>query len=140
MSLKYKGNVAYDIALFEDRTAVRGNRVLKLPRSKLRKDLVKLKKTYSYRLRAEGFVEGTNKYEGMLGSILCMYKDNYLQVGSGFTDAQRWEIWMNQDKYQDMLFEVESFGESTNKQGLTSLNCPIFKRWIEADSKKLFIE
>ena len=44
MSLKYKGNVAYDIALFEDRTAVRGNRVLKLPRSKLRKDLVKLKK------------------------------------------------------------------------------------------------
>ena len=102
--------------------------------------MVKLKKTYSYRLRAEGFVEGTNKYEGMLGSILCMYKDNYLQVGSGFTDAQRWEIWCNQDKYQGMLFEVESFGESTNKQGLVSLNCPIFKRWIEADSKKLFVE
>ncbi len=108
--------------------------------SKRTKDLVKLKKTYSYRLRAEGFVEGTNKYEGMLGSILCMYKDNYLQVGSGFTDAQRWEIWCNQDKYQGMLFEVESFGESTNKQGLVSLNCPIFKRWIEADSKKLFVE
>ena len=108
--------------------------------SKRTKDLVKMKKTMSYRLRAEGFVEGTNKYEGMLGSILTMYKDNYLQVGSGFTDAQRWEIWQNQDKYDGMLFEVESFGESTNKQGLTSLNCPIFKRWIEADSKKLFIE
>lgn len=108
--------------------------------SKRTKDLVKLKKTYSYVLRAEGFVEGTNKYEGMLGSLLTMYKDCYLQVGSGFTDAQRWEIWQNQDKYQNMLFEVESFGESTNMQGLTSLNCPIFKRWIEADNQKLFIE
>ena len=108
--------------------------------SKRTKDLVKMKKTLSYRLRAEGFVEGNNKYEGMLGSILCRYKDNYLQVGSGFTDAQRWEIWQNQDKYEGMLFEVESFGESTNMQGLTSLNCPIFKRWIEVDSKKLFVE
>ena len=108
--------------------------------SKRTKDLVKMKKTVSYRLRAEGFIEGTNKYEDMLGSILARYKDNYVQVGSGFTDAQRWEIWQNQDKYDDMLFEVESFGESTNKQGLTSLNCPIFKRWIEADNKKLFVE
>lgn len=108
--------------------------------SKRTKDLVKMKKTVSYRLRAEGFIEGTNKYEGMLGSVLAMYKDNYVQVGSGFTDAQRWEIWQNQDKYAGMLFEVESFGESTNMQGLTSLNCPIFKRWIEADSKKLFVE
>lgn len=108
--------------------------------SKRTKDLVKMKKTISYRLRAEGFVEGANKYEGMLGSILAVYKDNYLQVGSGFTDAQRWEIWQNQDKYQGMLFEIESFGESVNKQGLISLNCPIFKRWIEVDSHKAFIE
>ncbi len=108
--------------------------------SKRTKDLVKLKKTYSYTLRVEGFIEGTNKYEGMLGSLLTLYKDTYLQVGSGFSDAQRWEIWNNQDKYQGMLFEVESFGESTNMQGLTSLNCPIFKRWIEVDNQKLFIE
>ena len=108
--------------------------------SKRTKDLVKLKKTQSYRLRVEGFVEGTNKYEGMLGSLLTMYKDCYLQVGSGFSDAQRWEIWQNQDKYQGMIFEVESFGESTNVQGLVSLNCPIFKRWIEVDHNKLFVE
>lgn len=108
--------------------------------AKRTKGLVKMKKTISYQLRVEGFVEGTNKYEGMLGSLLTMYKDSYLQVGSGFTDMQRWEIWQNQDKYQGALFEVESFGESTNKQGLTSLNCPIFKRFITADNQKLFVE
>ncbi len=108
--------------------------------SKRTKTLIKMKKVITYTLRVEGFVEGTNKYEGMLGSLLTMYKDNYLQVGSGFTDMQRWEIWENQDKYMGSLFEVESFGESTNKQGLTSLNCPIFKRFITADAKNLFIE
>ena len=108
--------------------------------SKRTKDLVKMKKTNSYTLRVEGFIEGTNKYEGMLGSILTQYKDNYLQVGSGFTDMQRWEIWENQDKYMGSLFEVESFGESTNKQGFTSLNCPIFKRFITVDAKNLFVE
>ena len=108
--------------------------------SKRTKGLVKMKKTVSYTLRVEGFAEGTNKYEGMLGSLIARYKDNYLQVGSGFTDMQRWEIWQNQDKYMSSLFEVESFGESTNKQGLVSLNCPIFKRFIKVDSQKLFVE
>lgn len=108
--------------------------------SKRTKGLIKMKKTNTYTLRVEGFAEGTNKYEGMLGSLITMYKDCYLQVGSGFTDMQRWEIWCNQDKYMGQLFEVESFGESTNKQGLVSLNCPIFKRFITADNQKLFVE
>ena len=108
--------------------------------SKRTKGLIKMKKTSTYRLRVEGFAEGTNKYEGMLGSLITMYKDCFLQVGSGFTDMQRWEIWCNQDKYMGQLFEVESFGESTNKQGLVSLNCPIFKRFITADDQKLFVE
>lgn len=98
--------------------------------SKRTKTLVKMKKTQTYVLRVEGFAEGTGKYEDMLGSLITEYKDCMLQVGSGFTDTERYDIWINQDKYIGQLFEVESFGESSNKQGLVSLNCPIFKRFI----------
>ena len=100
--------------------------------NKRTKTLVKMKKTITYVLRIEGFVEGTNKYEDMLGSLVTEYRDCMLQVGSGFTDFERYDIWHNRDNYEGMLFEVEAFGESTNKQGLVSLNCPIFKRIIGA--------
>ena len=90
-----------------------------------------MKKTETYTLRVEGFVEGTGKYEGMLGALITEYKDCWLQVGSGFTDYERYEIFANQDQYLHALFEVESFGESTNMQGLVSLNCPIFKRFVK---------
>ena len=53
MSLNYKGNVAYDISLFETKTLSKNN-VLKLPRTKLRKDLVKLKKV-SFRFKVLAF-------------------------------------------------------------------------------------
>ena len=108
--------------------------------TKRTKQLVKMKQTHTYKLQVKGFVEGINKYEGMLGSLLTEYKGCWLQVGSGFSDAERWEIWQNQDAYDGMFFEVESFGESTNKQGITSLNCPIFKRFITRDSEKLFVD
>lgn len=108
--------------------------------SKRTKTLVKMKKTETYVLRVEGFAEGINKYENMLGALITRYKDCFLQVGSGFTDYERYDIWHNQDKFMGALFEVESFGESTNQQGLTSLNCPIFKRFIQVDSKALFAE
>lgn len=98
--------------------------------SKRVKSLVKMKKTETYVLRVEGFTEGSGKNEGSLGALITEYKDCYLQVGSGFTDYERYDIWTNQDKYKGMLFEVEAFGESTNKQGLVSLNCPIFKRFL----------
>lgn len=97
--------------------------------SKRVKTLVKMKKTETFVLRVEGFMEGSNKYEGMLGALVTEYKGCMLQVGSGFTDYERYDIWANQDKYEGALFEVESFGESTNMSGLVSLNCPIFKRF-----------
>lgn len=103
--------------------------------SKRVKTLIKMKKTETYVLRIEGFTEGTGKFEDSLGALITEYCDCYLQVGSGFTDAERYEIWTNQDKYLGSLFEVEAFGESTNRQGLTSLNCPIFKRLLTIGSE-----
>lgn len=113
------------------REGVMLNDVKGLYEQKRSKGLVKMKKTETYTLRVEGFAEGTGKYDGMLGALITEYQDCWLQVGSGFTDYERYEIFANQDKYLNALFEVESFGESTNMQGLVSLNCPIFKRFIK---------
>ena len=101
--------------------------------AKRTKTLVKMKKTETYVLRIEGFSEGINKYTDMLGALVTEYCGCMLQVGSGFTDYEREDIWQNQDKYMGALFEVEAFGESTNKNGLVSLNCPIFKRIVAFD-------
>lgn len=101
--------------------------------AKRTKTLVKMKKTETYVLRIEGFSEGINKYTDMLGALVTEYCGCMLQVGSGFTDYEREDIWQNQDKYIGALFEVEAFGVSTNKNGLVSLNCPIFKRIVAFD-------
>ena len=68
-----------------------------------------------------------------MGALLTDYNGNKLGVGSGFTDAQRQEIWDNPDKYIGRSIEIDTFGESTNALGEKSLNCPIFKRFVGAE-------
>jgi DNA ligase-1 len=97
------------------------------------KELLKVKHTKEFILKCEGFEEGTGRNEERLGALITYYQGNQLGVGSGFTDAQRQEIWDNQDKYRGKMFEIDSFGESINALGQKSLNCPIFKRWVGAE-------
>ena len=94
------------------------------------KELLKIKHTEEYVLTVVDALEGTGKYEDSLGALVVKYKDSYVGVGSGFTDAQRKDIWENFAKYRDRKVEVECFGESINQQGYISLNCPIFKRFV----------
>lgn len=94
------------------------------------RQLLKVKKTESHKLQVVGMIEGTGKFEDMLGALVVDYKGNKLGVGSGFTDMQREVIWNNTDAFIDMFIEVDTFGESTNQQGGKSLNCPIFKRFV----------
>ena len=94
------------------------------------KQLLKVKHTEDHVLQVVDMTEGTNKYEDSLGALVVAYKGSYVGVGSGFTDAQRKEIWSNPAKYIGKYIEVETFGESTNAQGFVSLNCPIFKRFV----------
>lgn len=99
------------------------------------KQLLKIKHTEEHILPVVDMVEGTGKYEDSMGALVCLYTNkrgvqSYLGVGSGFTDAQRQHMWDNQEQYIGRKIEVECFGESTNAQGLTSLNCPIFKRFV----------
>lgn len=99
------------------------------------KKLLKIKHVEEFVLPVVDIIEGTGKYEDAMGAIICEYRAsdgsiNYVGIGSGFTDDQRRDIWNNQDKYIGLHAEVESFGESTNAQGMKSINCPIFKRFV----------
>lgn len=94
------------------------------------KELLKIKHTEEYVLPVVDMLEGTGKFEGMLGALIVEYKGNRLGVGSGFSDDQRRDIWNNPDAYLGRSIEIDTFGESTNALGVTSLNCPIFKRFV----------
>ena len=52
---------------------------------------VKMKAELEADLLVEGFLEGTGKYEGLVGSLSCTTKDGSLKVnvGSGLSDEQR---------------------------------------------------
>lgn len=93
------------------------------------KEILKVKKMHTLDLRVIDFEEGIGKYEGMLGRINVDYKGYTVGVGSGFTDADREEIWNNQDKYLDKIAEIQYFEESKNEKGEISLRFPIFLQW-----------
>lgn len=99
------------------------------------KQLLKVKHTEEYQLEVVDMVEGTGKYEDSMGALIVKYKNklgvtSYVGVGTGFTDAERKRIWDNKELYVGRLAEIETFGESTNAHGLSSLNCPVFKRFV----------
>lgn len=94
------------------------------------KELLKVKHTEEHTLEVIDILEGTGKFEGMMGALVVDYNGNKLGVGSGFNDAQRQDIWDNPDKYLGRSIEIDTFGESTNALGEKSLNCPIFKRFV----------
>ena len=94
------------------------------------KELLKVKHTEEHTLEVIDILEGTGKFEGMMGALVVDYNGNKLGVGSGFNDAQRKDIWDNPERYIGRSIEIDTFGESTNALGEKSLNCPIFKRFV----------
>ena len=94
------------------------------------KHLLKVKHTEEHVLTVIDMIEGTGKYEDMLGALIVDYKGNKVGVGSGFTDHYRQVILANKDKFIGLEIEIDTFGESTNQYGGVSLNCPVFKRFV----------
>lgn len=89
--------------------------------------LLKVKKFNSCDLQVIGFEEGTGKYMGMLGALVCEYKGGVVKVGSGLTDDLRKEIWQNRDRYNNVIIEVSYFEETKDSTGKLSLRFPTFK-------------
>lgn len=89
------------------------------------KQQIKFKAVLDADLKCVGIEEGTGKYEGMIGSLICETSDGIVKVsvGSGLTDDDRKKP---AEYYIDKVIAVTYNGKITNKQGEQSLFLPIY--------------
>lgn len=73
------------------------------------RDWMKLKDSASVDVPIVGAVEGTGKYEGMLGALIVDVEGVTVNVGTGFHDGERMELWEahNEGWLKDRIIEVE---------------------------------
>lgn len=78
-----------------------------------------------------GFYEGKpgTKYVGMLGGVTVEYEGNTVDVGSGWPDDLREEVWNNKDRFLGKTIEIHARQPSSNEKGEQSLRFPRFKRF-----------
>ena len=98
------------------------------------------KRTHAW-LKAKPFIEvtlelkeieeGTGRNEGRLGAFVCEGVDDgksiRVNVGSGFTDANRDDYWNGRDALIGKLVEVRADAITQNQDGTYSLRFPRFK-------------
>lgn len=75
--------------------------------------------------------EGTGRNEGRLGALVCAGQDDgkdiRVNVGSGFTDADRSSFWTARNDLVGQLVEVRADAVTQNQDGTYSLRFPRFK-------------
>ena len=84
-----------------------------------------------------GVEEGTGKNAGKMGALVCEGEDSgtfiKVNVGSGFSDDQRQEIWevfqQNPEDILQQIVEVRADVVSQNQDGTYSLRFPRFRRF-----------
>lgn len=88
--------------------------------------ILRHKNTVTEDLCITGFIEGEGKYAGRLGSVTAVTKTGVpVDVGGGFDDLQRYEIWNAREKYLGRWFEAEARGRFESG----SPRHPNFIRW-----------
>lgn len=89
---------------------------------------MKLKAEIEMDARVVGVIEGTGKYQGMMGALECEASDAdgviRFNVGTGFTDAERVELWQN--KPLDKTINVRYNEIIKSSDGSRSLFLPVF--------------
>src|SRR6056300_1794020 len=82
-------------------------------------------------LEVKEIEEGTGRNEGRLGAFVCEGiddgKDIRVNVGSGFTDANRDSFWNHRSSIVGNLVEVRADAITKNQDGTYSLRFPRFK-------------
>ena len=82
-------------------------------------------------LEVKEIEEGTGRNEGRLGAFVCAGtddgKDIRVNVGSGFSDANRDDFWNNRNDIIGNLVEVRADAVTQNQDGTYSLRFPRFK-------------
>lgn len=108
------------------------------------KHQVKMKGELDCDLEITGFEEGTGKYVGKLGALVCSSNSKDVQpltvnVGSGFNDDDRDYLWSIRDSLLGKVVALKYNARIINKQGEHSLFLPIFQEIredkTEADSE-----
>lgn len=90
-------------------------------------NLIKIKSFKFSDLRIIGYEEGDGKYKGMLGAVIVDYKGNNVNVGSGFDETERVELWKNPDGLIGKIAAIKYKEVSKNKDtGLESLQFPVW--------------
>lgn len=97
--------------------------------NKRSKHIVKMKEVLESDLKIIGMVEGQGKNSGMMGAINCENKDGSIRVdvGTGFTDEQRIDIWKRKEELVGTIITVKHNGVITRKdKDVKSLFLPVF--------------
>lgn len=73
--------------------------------------LLKYKEVYYLDMKVVNIFEGKGKYEGMCGGITCLLETDdgkriSCEVGSGLSDEQRINWWMNEEKITGKIVEI----------------------------------
>lgn len=91
------------------------------------KNLIKVKKFFSCDIRCTGIEEGSGRNNGTLGALICDYKGNKVNVGTGFSDKDRKQIWQHPEDVIDKIITVKYKEETQNKDGGISIQFPVFE-------------
>lgn len=90
-------------------------------------DLIKIKRFYTMDLPVVKVLEGDGRLKGTLGALVVKYKENNVNVGSGFDDETRRKLWEDRDNLIGRIVEVKYKEISKDKKtGLESLQFPIY--------------
>ena len=94
---------------------------------------LKLKPFIEVSLEVVDVEEGTGRNEGKLGAFICEGLDDGKQinvnVGSGFSDANRDDFWNSRTDIVGQLVEVRADAVTQNQDGTYSLRFPRFLRF-----------
>lgn len=106
-------------------------------RRKRHRGILKIKRFYTMDLPIVDIEEGDGRLKDTLGALVVDYKGNKVNVGTGFDDATRNEIWTHRDDYIGKLCEVKYKEISYDKKtGAESLQFPVFVS-IRTDKKEI---
>ena len=94
---------------------------------------LKLKPFIEVSLTVVDFEEGTGRNIGRLGAIICEGEDDgrriRVNVGSGFSDANRTDYWVDRQALVGHVAEVRADAVTQNQDGTYSLRFPRYLRF-----------